>query len=114
MKRRTLIVDLSKTLYVTRPNTIAGKKYESDEVFDTDSVNEHDLKNLVHWRYVTDRAPNNAITKHETPKPIAPPTAPNKATIKPVGGGYYEIVKNGVVIDKVQGKEKAQKVLDEL
>ena len=37
--------------------------------------------------------------------------SPALVTLRPVGGGWYEIEKNGQVVDKVQGKENAHEAM---
>lgn len=51
------------------------------------------------------------------PEPVPAPTASSEPEIVHKGGGYYEVVKNGIVISDgvtLKGEEAAKKFVDEL
>ena len=105
-----------KKYYVLKDTLVYnGKEYKrGDELNHKLGIRDQRILNMmVEQRRISVSEPESVPTP--TVAPVAPPpAAPNKAVLNHVGGGYYEIVKNGVTIDKVQGKENAQKVLDEL
>lgn len=100
-----------------------GKIYKRGEQLDHKlGIRDQQILNtMVNLRRISTE-PVVTTEPEPVPMPVAPPEpvpapAPTEAEIVHKGGGYYEVVKNGIVISDgvtLKGEEAAKKFIDEL
>lgn len=106
-----------------------GKEYKRGEELDhkLGIRDQRILNNMVKMRKIGLVQPETHVSKTKTepapqvaaavPPPAPAPVASSEPEIVHKGGGYYEVVKNGIVISDgvtLKGEEAAKKFVDEL